>query len=597
MKRCVFRFLIIGFLLMMMGTGMAQFQKLKIKIPKKIPGLDKILKSKPALTTSIEDAVTEVPFLDDFNPEGATPMTVHPRTKEGGFVLEYPGNYMFECQSYCLRAGTYAPGEGREGRGYLYAPLKGPQADIIRHILKRSYLHPEIPQQDIQVLLWAVIARTKIKNMSTKVQLTAAKLLTPEEIFRVNGGALGLIPKKLMDAAFENLPPAARRVIEAEARLRDLLTEAHSSYEELERVAVLQGDPPFEEGDREIPLGRWSFHPDGYFIRYFPRGYQRMLIELNVPEPVHVEKDGRGRITLIADGRGNRIETSYDDTIEPLSIPGDPAIKGYAFRSIRFERLDPENPREKLRSEWNDVGWTFQGVPAGRKYADASSGRFSDFKERYEWAERHKKELDDLYEGIKILGKKTVSQRLSQDNLEEIMAFAHYAIALKKAVGGEAYRRIDPVSLAKSAWQAMIPRYVSTSKARLVFDPADDPVPGRGASQRGGDSGSESDEGKNCDQQYEECRGASDAKFRQCIEDAFENHTKGKDCGCDDWSGIHKCLSRAKTPEERFDCLAGSCKWFDCETDKDFFNLLETCLVEHAADNKDCLMDHVNCND
>jgi len=597
MKRFVFRFLIIGFSLILMGTGMAQFEKLKLKIPIKIPGLNKILKSKPPLTTSIEDAVTEVPFLDDFNPEGALPMSLLPRTNEGGFILEYPGNFMFECESYCLRAGTYAPGEGRGGRGYLYAPLKGPQADIIRNVLKRAYLHPEIPQQDVQVLLWAVIARTKIKNMSSEMQLTGAKLLSPEEIFRVNGGALGLIPKELLDEALENLPSTARRVIEAEARLRDMLTEAHASYEELEEIAVLHGDPPFEEGDREVPLGRWSFHPDGYFIRYFPRGYQRMLIELNVPESLHVERDGRGRITLIADWRGNRIETAYDDTIEPLSIPGDPAVKGYAFRSIRFERLDPENPTEKLRTKWNDVGWAFQGVPAGRKYADARSGRFSDFKERYEWAERHKKELGDLYEGTKILGGKTVSQRLSQDSLEEIMAFAHYARALKKAIGGETSRMVSPVSLAKSAWQATIPKHMGTSRGKLVFDPADDPVPGGGASQRGGDSGRESDEGKDCDQQYEECRGESDAKLRQCIEDAFENHTKGKDCGCEDWSWIHKCLSKARNADERLDCLSRACNWGDCETDHLFLDLLDLCMTEHAIDNKDCLMDHVNCND
>ena len=135
------------FFLVMLGLGMAQFPKLKIKIPKKIPGLNKILKSKPPLTTNIADAVTEVPFLDDFDPNIAWPMSVLPRTSAGGFILEYPGNYMFECQSYCLRAGTYAPGEGRSGRGYLYAPLKGPQADIVSNVLKKSYQFPEIPQK------------------------------------------------------------------------------------------------------------------------------------------------------------------------------------------------------------------------------------------------------------------------------------------------------------------------------------------------------------------------------------------------------------------------------------------------------------------
>jgi hypothetical protein len=178
------------------------------------------------------------------------------------------------------------------------------------------------------------------------------------------------------------------------------------------------------------------------------------------------------------------------------------------------------------------------------------------------------------------------------------MDFAHYAIALKKAIGGEAYREDDPVSLAKSAWQATIPKYMSASQGRLVFDPADDPVPGGDASQRGGDSGNESDEGKNCDQQYEECRGASDAKLRQCIDDLYENHTKGgKDCGCEDWSWIYKCLSKARNADERFDCLARDCKMVECEPDDIFYDLLDTCLLEHAVDNKECLKEHINCND
>ena len=79
--------------------------------------------------------------------------------------------------------------------------------------------------------------------------------------------------------------------MEAEARLRYMLTKTQSSYEELERIAVLRGEPPEEEGDREIPLGRWSFHPDGFFIRYFPRGYTRMLIELYYPELMEIKKD------------------------------------------------------------------------------------------------------------------------------------------------------------------------------------------------------------------------------------------------------------------------------------------------------------------
>jgi hypothetical protein len=516
MKQFVFRFLIVGFLLVTLGTGLAQFQKIKIKIPKKIPGLDKILKSKPPVTTSLSDAVTEVPFLDDFELDGATPMSVLPRTSEGGFILDEPGNYIFEAQSYCMGPGKYSPSDEV---GYLYAPLKGRWADIVRNILQRSVNHSEIPQRDIQFLLWAIVSRTKISSMSRDMQLTAAKLLTPKELFRINEGALGLIPKSLMEEAFENLPPVARQVLEAEARLREMLTKAQATYEEVERVAVLQGDPPNGEGSREVPRGRWSLHPDGYFIRYFPRGYTQILIELYMPELFQIERDEKGRITLIADDYGNRIETKYDDTIEPLSIHGEPLLKGYAFRSIRFESLDPKNPREKLRTEWSNIGWAFLGVPTGGGSAGTSSGRFSGLEERYEWCKRHKKELDNLYGGLKKLSERASPQRMSQDDIEKIMALGHYAIALKKTIGNTTHNTdtsiADQIGLVKKAWQSFVSKYMGAYKAKSVFNPASDPASGNTSEQPTTGSGRSTDEDDSCAE-----------AFKKCLTEALDDYSK-----------------------------------------------------------------------
>src|SRR2546428_1745196 len=124
----------------------AQF-RLPKKLPKipgleKIPGLDKILGNEPPITTSLADALTEVAFLDNFTPEFPLPLGTAPRTKEGEYKLR-PGAYRYEAQSYCLHAGTHAPGRGE---GYLYAPLRGPRAPIIRNLLRRSVQHPEIHQ-------------------------------------------------------------------------------------------------------------------------------------------------------------------------------------------------------------------------------------------------------------------------------------------------------------------------------------------------------------------------------------------------------------------------------------------------------------------
>jgi hypothetical protein len=138
------------------------------KLPKKsdiprfdrLPSLDDLLGRAP-LTSSLDDAVTEVAFLDRFDPKSAPAMLELPFGLDDGVTL-VPGVWGGMIQSYCLKAGTLAP---TRGHGYLYAPLKGPKADIVSAILNRSAQHPDLPQHDIQVLLWGAIARTKVSQM------------------------------------------------------------------------------------------------------------------------------------------------------------------------------------------------------------------------------------------------------------------------------------------------------------------------------------------------------------------------------------------------------------------------------------------------
>ncbi len=61
-------------------------------------------------------------------------------------------------------------------------PWPGPKAPIVRSILRNSAAHPEIPQRNIQVLIWAIIARTEFDEMPDDVQQTARALLTEDQI-------------------------------------------------------------------------------------------------------------------------------------------------------------------------------------------------------------------------------------------------------------------------------------------------------------------------------------------------------------------------------------------------------------------------------
>ena len=294
------------------------------KLKKKTPNL---LGEKPPITTSLPDARWGDASKDGFTPrEPERSLMTLQRTPNGGFVLQ-PGYYMLQDQSYCLKAGTHGPGGGD---GYLYAPPKGPAEDAVMSIVRNSVNHPEIHQHDIQVLLWAIIARAKFEDLSSELKATASRLLTPRQLAALNRSALdalsgnaltnalGGVPEPLrqiaqaeaqlrqmlttpgatyaemervavlsgnaLTNALGGVPEPLRQIAQAEAQLRQMLTTPGATYAEMERVAVLSGNAPLGPGSQEIPSGRWSLHPDGYYVRYIPSGYSTTRVEIWVPQ-------------------------------------------------------------------------------------------------------------------------------------------------------------------------------------------------------------------------------------------------------------------------------------------------------------------------
>jgi hypothetical protein len=200
------------------------------------------------------------------------------RTPNGGFVLQ-PGYYTFVDQSYCLKAGTHGPGGGD---GYLYAPPKGPAEDAVMTIVRNSVNHPEIHQHDIQTLLWAIIARARFEDLSSQHKAVASRLLTPRQLASLNRNALDTA-MSIADR-LGAVPEPIRQIAQAEAQLRQMLTTPGATFAEMERVAVLTGAAPIGPGSQDIPSGRWSVHPDGYYVRYIPSGYSTTRVEIWVPQ-------------------------------------------------------------------------------------------------------------------------------------------------------------------------------------------------------------------------------------------------------------------------------------------------------------------------
>ncbi len=369
----------------------------KIKVPVKaprLPDLDRLLEEEPPVSTGLPDAVFDIPFLDGHNPIGGALMTFLPITHEAVFPLP-PGLWDGWFQSYCLKPGAFGPGEGS---GYAYAPLKGKRADIVARVLRNSVDHPELDQEDVQLLLWAVIAKTKLSECGKGIQDAARILLAPRDYDTLNGGALGKIPRPVLSAALRKMPPAARDALEAEAKLRDMFVRPIAApYHEIESIAVRAGEVLPPPDSRNIALGRWSYDPDGYFVRYLPYNYRNLRVQIYHPESFFIGTDDLGLITSIADRQGARIEFIYDREAEPLFFPGDDRVAGIALKELTLTWPDLDG-KARTRSV-KDAGWVLAGAPSGGwKPAPSASPRFPDARERYQSALRQGEDIDRLME-------------------------------------------------------------------------------------------------------------------------------------------------------------------------------------------------------
>lgn len=235
---------------------------------------------KEQITTSLKDATFADPSRDGFRPPVAERPLASLRQAGGGTFALAPGWYTMQAQSYCLHAGTYGPGKGE---GYLYAPPLGPAKDLIVTIARNSAQHPEVAQHDVQALIWAILARAGFRDLNPDLQRTARTLLSNEQMAaQLRGAAFDALRERGMQELMGRAPPQLRAVLDAEARLRSMFATGYSSFAELEQVAILAGMAPIGAGSQDIPSGRWSRHPDGYWVRYLPSGYSSTRLELYV---------------------------------------------------------------------------------------------------------------------------------------------------------------------------------------------------------------------------------------------------------------------------------------------------------------------------
>lgn len=282
-------------------------------------GVTQLLQDPPPITTSFStDVNTELSWLDHWPGQEAhfEDASLLARTATGGYRL-VPGLYYLDTRSYCIKAGTYGPSIGD---GYVYAPLKGPKSNVIRKIIQKSYDNPSVSQREVQELIWGIIAKNKLSQMPDARRRVATHLLNPLELQQLDGGLWVLAPSHLKEEAVQTLTPAMQRIYRAEQNMRNLLNSHHSTYQQLEQIAVLGGVPSWGETIRPTPSGRWAFHPAGYFVRFFPRSYQQTRVELYVPSKAIATMDHKHQITAIEYEELNLVFRYKQGRLEQINV-------------------------------------------------------------------------------------------------------------------------------------------------------------------------------------------------------------------------------------------------------------------------------------
>jgi hypothetical protein len=259
------------------------------------------------ITTTLADArwIADAE-LNRFTPREAPRSLLElQRTPNGGFVMQ-PGYYTRDMESFSLSLGAYGPAAGD---GFLFAPPKGPSEDPVMTILRNAVNRPEIDQATIQQLLWAVLARARFEALRPELRAAASRLLTPRQLTALNTHGIAAVwGSTALNQAIAQAPAEQRPRLEAEAKLRLMLTDGSFTYWQMEQTALTYGAAPTGPGSRPVADWQWNLHPDGYYVRYRVRSYRLTGLEIWVPQ-------------------GSPAVGKELDPATHVAVPGNPAVQ------------------------------------------------------------------------------------------------------------------------------------------------------------------------------------------------------------------------------------------------------------------------------
>jgi hypothetical protein len=279
---------------------------------------------------SNESNTAEQPLLStDQKPQSLMELA---QTQDGGFVLA-PGFYEADFKSYCLQPGTPDP---RQGDAYLQSPVTGYRKEIIETVLLNSRNRSDVDQRNIQLLLWSTVSGSDFNKLSYSVQNDARKLLTSKQIFELQGGVIGLIKTVSSQTGLLN----------ANNNIKNLFELGASSYESFERLAVLR--EPSKITKQGIKYDTWYKQKENYYVRYYPLSYQKLRIQVFIPDSLF---DNEGKVDgeyLVFDPTGQQADPAFTNA-QRLGI-GAPVIIDVIRKVIEVKRetkAEKEIPRKE----------------------------------------------------------------------------------------------------------------------------------------------------------------------------------------------------------------------------------------------------------
>lgn len=356
-----------------------------IKPPEiKIPGLDTLLKGEPPLSTTIKDAkIWGWPNLAKIELRDPVTLTDADRNADHLFTLA-PGHYKMTVKSFCGKGYTYGP---TKGEGYVWGPWKGSRQAFINTLLHAYNAKGDVPQRNVQLLIWQVLARVKPQDMSPEAKSALLALVGEKGLDVLKDGAADYMTGKLAEELYKQASKELRPFIEYDNKIRGLSRQANATYEQFENLAVL---PAPQDTRSEIGRGVWNISPSGYMIRYQPHGYSQTDVEVIVPRVAHFVRDAERRVTAVTWEDGMRVEITYSD--DPArEIPGEPGMRIWNVAQVK---ITPAGGGEPLVSSKAD--YVLKGVPRKKREATKTPLhlRFLSMVPTQDWMGRYERARD-----------------------------------------------------------------------------------------------------------------------------------------------------------------------------------------------------------